>query len=183
MGGYPPTIPTHQFCSPFRPPSPPTFPINSTTVPTNPTTFPHPLACPIHPTSLRPTQSRSPVFQPLPSTNPTTFHAHPHLSTSFILCYGGGVPPHTSMLWACTCGGVPPPITPPALGDPMSSPRPTHLLGGPSQCLTPCFETLLAPDKAKKKITLCKNSLFSGVSSLGTHPIVFPMSKTHPPMP
>ena len=92
-GGYPPTIPTHQFCSPFRPPSPPTFPINSTTVPTNPTTFPHPLACPIHPTSLRPTQSRSPVFQPLPSTNPTTFHAHPHLSTSFILCYGGGGTP------------------------------------------------------------------------------------------
>ena len=37
--------------------------------------------------------------------------------------------------------------------------------------------------KVQKKITLFKNSLFPAVSSLGTHPIFFSMSKTHPPMP
>ena len=45
------------------------------------------------------------------------------------------------------------------------------------------FGPFWVPKKVQKKFTLFKNSLFSAVSSLGTHPIFFSMSKTHPPMP
>ena len=45
------------------------------------------------------------------------------------------------------------------------------------------FRPFWVPKKVQKNFTLFKNSLFSAVSSLGTHSIVFPMPKRHPPMP
>ena len=45
------------------------------------------------------------------------------------------------------------------------------------------FGPFWVPKKVGKNFTLFKNSLFSAVSSLGTHPIFFSMSKTHAPMP
>ena len=45
------------------------------------------------------------------------------------------------------------------------------------------FRPFWVLEKVQKNFTLFKNSVFSAVSSLGTHPIFFSMSKTHPRMP
>ena len=58
-----------------------------------------------------------------------------------------------------------------------------ELVPGPGDFEKHGFQTILGAQKNPKNFTLFKNSMFSAVSSLGTHPIFFSMSKTHPPMP
>ena len=45
------------------------------------------------------------------------------------------------------------------------------------------FKPFLPPKKVQKNFTLFENSLFSLVSGLRTLPMLFPVSKRHPPMP
>ena len=58
-----------------------------------------------------------------------------------------------------------------------------ELVLGPGDFEKHGFQAILGAQKSQKNLTLFKNSVFSAVSSLGTHPIFFSMSKTHPPMP
>ena len=57
-----------------------------------------------------------------------------------------------------------------------------ELVLGPGDFEKHGFQSFSVPKKVAKNFTLFKNSVFSAVSSLGTHPIFFSMSETYPPM-